>query len=1369
MGLFRGRTVTTRANKISDFTVATASYGGAVPVVYGTSRLAGNVIYYDDFTAHEHKETQRTGKGGKSKSVSITYTYTVAVILGLCEGPIHSIGKVWLGKDVYQYPSDQIGMTLYDGSQKTPWPYVKGKHPDKALTYENLAYMAGVIDLGDSGSMPDYNFEVRGMLTATGDGTDANPADVIRDILDKVGLSGVEIIGLDNYRRYCREADLLVSSPTDTTEAKAAHDIINELMTLTNAYMFWSNNKFKIVCKADRPVGSWTPDTTIQYDLTADDFLESNGAPVTCQRKDSSEIYNRFPVEFISRKNSYETETVAYELKDDIAEYGLRQAGSTTAHWFYTKERAVKVAEQLARDALYGRNKFTFKLDWAFCRLEVGDLVTLTDRALGLDKTPVMIDSVTENTDGTLTFTAISRPPMQTSKPAYDVHEGDRPYIDYNADAPDTDTPLIMQPPAELTTSGLEVWIGAKGKSDLWGGCEVYVADDGTNYRAAGTIAGSARVGTLAKAIKGTDTSVEISCNGTFLSGSQQDAERGNTLCWIDGECLSYQGATLLDNGHWRLDGCIRGQHTTTAAAHDAGAQFARLDVSMLRIPFLSEDVGKKVYLKFVSFNVFGAGVQDLATVKAYEYTIKKYYIPAVKNVRAYNRYRHLADGVSRYDVVVQWDPPDLDSYATGQVWYRTNAGQMQDLTAVNDVPASELGYYGKWIFGGQGKNEVVIPQAVVGDTYEIAVTTVDKWAASTDPDLAPKVKITVAMKTMVPNTPDGFILTLGKTATAAWNEVANTDVMYYEVKKDKGDKDSLVRTTGLTADLPLTSRSGTLYLFAVNALGKYSLPAVLNYNKPKPPTPTPPVLASNMTGFQAGVPSVPEGALGCVFRVNNADIIKTLNRTMAYNCKEGIYNVTCAYYDLFGEGDESATSSITVKLHVDQSHLDAEAVSLDKVDKAVKAQLDSGVSAEAAVRIVNNNLSSKDGYKNYTALTQLDDAINLRVEKDKAISQINLCPETITLDGKFIHVTGDTVFDNNVIANGMIQAGAVSADKLAAQTISLTDKLTIAAGQVNLDNTGLKLTGSDGGYTKFDGDGIKYVDSSGIEYASVRKMIIGKAYDGQYVKFAAPWSVPPSVMTVPMSIQTNAIGYDNVNTFIVCEPTEVSANGFRVNNYLKLESGAYSLVKANIAKSWTSTEDFGYTEVRVDGYMVLMDFWQDVLDLSIPNSATSFETSVQFVYNANDDAMSWNGTGLYHKKDSRYHSVDGWHQICLQLIVGGKTVQTVWSTAATNDTTNSINTTLSAKFEQGATSVKVRAIWKGQVRNTNTGSGNGEMQDNVNYINSHKNDAAMCWAHLSRLTIPSYKYQSGESKIGRGYAMFLVTDGGTNNYTLED
>lgn len=81
--------------------------------------------------------------------------------------------------------------------------------------------MAGVIDLGDSGSMPDFNFEVKGKLLDTGDGVDVNPADYILYVLNKVGLGGVKIDGLDNYRQYCKEADLLISTPSDSTDAKA--------------------------------------------------------------------------------------------------------------------------------------------------------------------------------------------------------------------------------------------------------------------------------------------------------------------------------------------------------------------------------------------------------------------------------------------------------------------------------------------------------------------------------------------------------------------------------------------------------------------------------------------------------------------------------------------------------------------------------------------------------------------------------------------------------------------------------------------------------------------------------------------------------------------------------------------------------------------------------------------------------------------------------------------------------------------------------------------------------------------------------------------------------------------------------------------
>ncbi|MBO5244561.1 MAG: phage tail protein, partial [Selenomonadales bacterium] len=328
------RNVVTREEKISAFSVNTAEYGAAVMEILGTTRISGNVIYYDDFTAHEHRETQRTGKGFGGKTTNITYTYTVAVILGLCEGPIGGIGKVWIGKELYTYPNEAIQLTLFKGTaEQSPWSYLTGKHPEKALSYPNLAYMAGVIDLGNSGSMPTYNFEVKGKLLSTGDGIDVNPADYILYILEKVGMGDVEIDGIDNYRAYCKAADLLISTPSDATGTQEAREIINDIASLTNAYVFWSNDRFKIVPLSDRPVGTWRPNTTILYDLTIDDLIpQTGGAAVTYSRKDSSEIHNRFTVEFLNRANGYEKESVSYEDTADIIDHGVRQSSTVKAH-----------------------------------------------------------------------------------------------------------------------------------------------------------------------------------------------------------------------------------------------------------------------------------------------------------------------------------------------------------------------------------------------------------------------------------------------------------------------------------------------------------------------------------------------------------------------------------------------------------------------------------------------------------------------------------------------------------------------------------------------------------------------------------------------------------------------------------------------------------------------------------------------------------------------------------------------------------------------------------------------------------------------------------------------------------------------------
>ena len=106
------------------------------------------------------------------------------------------------------------------------------------------------------------------------------------------------------------------------------------------------------------------------------------------------------------------------------------------------------------------------------------------------------------------------------------------------------------------------------------------------------------------------------------------------------------------------------------------------------------------------------------------------------------------------------------------------------------------------------------------------------------------------------------------------------------------------------------------------------------------------------------------------------------------------------------------------------------------------------------SITAVVANLNTKDGYKNYTALSQLDDAINLRVEKNDVINQINMTSETTTIDGKHLHVTGNTVFDKNVVVSGMIQAGAVTADKLSVDSLSA---ITATIGTLRTKTSGAR------------------------------------------------------------------------------------------------------------------------------------------------------------------------------------------------------------------------------------------------------------------------------------------------------------------------
>lgn len=1045
--LSRGKSTTSRADMIADFQINTASYGEVVPEILGTTRVSGNIIDYDDFTAHEHKSTTRTGKGGGAKHTNITYTYSVAAAIALCEGPIAGIGKVWRDKEIYQYPNEKIELTLFNGeAAQTPWPYMLSKHPEKALPYSGLAYMAGVVDLGERGSLPQYNFEVYGKLRDTGDGVDVNPADYIEHVLQSVGAD-VQIEGIENFRAYCKAADILISTPPEQKSAKA-QSIINDIAEITNSLVFWSTDRLKIVPLADKPIGTWTPANQIQYDLTADDFIAgTDGQLILYKRKDTSEAYNEATVEFINRANGYEKETVSFEVVADVQRNGLKPASKKTAHYLYTKARAQYYAEQLAMKRLYAKTQYTFRLDWAFCTLEVGDLVTLTDKACQLNKQIVVITAVNEAADGQLEFTAEGKPAGTYAPARYDVHDNERPFIDYNQAAPSVNDVAIFQTVGDV--GGNQVFIGVNAPAG-WGGCSVWLSDNGENYSRIGSITQQARMGRTRLAFDETANACEATLNqGTLKGGTHIDAERANTLCWVNGEAFSYEGANMGPNNQFSLTGLVRGQYGTNAISHNAGERFIRVDEALFRYPYRKEDIGKTIYLKFTSMNLFGSNEQGLDEVQAYQYTLTPYFIPEVTDLTLYTKYYEITNRVKSFDVVAEFNVPQINSLDTVEIWYREPSGQ--------------------WKYGGAGEGQVIISGCELGHTYEVKAVVKDAHGNTSQ---GVSKSITVELKSEIPNKPLGFSISFGDMAHFNWLEVRNADVDYYELRLDlnAGQNDGLIgRSNNTTYSGTLQNRTGKVYLYAHNPAKGYGEPAELTYNVPQPKQPANVKATANINGIGVTFEAIPANCKGANVYVDSKVYFTTTN-ALTIPLEAGVYNVKVAYVDIFGEGPTTEAVSVAVKAKIDKELLDMESLGISDMDKAIKDLNDEVGTVKTSVNGFENKLvdqasafqrSLSDLNSNVNSqITQISNGIELKVtnalgklDGKELISRINLTPAGTRIDGRLLHVTGQALFDDNIITNKMLQADSVNARNIKVDSIA---SISINTG----DLTGGSITG---------------------------------------------------------------------------------------------------------------------------------------------------------------------------------------------------------------------------------------------------------------------------------------------------------------------
>ena len=449
-----GRSASSTITRYAGIQVQTSALGLNVPVGWGTFRCKCNLVDYLDFKSKATKAA--ASKGGTTTG----YTYSATVILALCEGPIDSVSTIYVDGKVYKNGAKtalaQANLNLHAGAIGQPvWSYLTSNHASHAIGYSGLAiaYQSNYA-LDSSAQTPNHSFEVvRTAGFGVAGAPDADPSLVVTDFFtnSRYGVpswTGGLLGDLTQYQDYCLAAGLLVSPVIDSQ--RSASDFLTELLKATNSTCVWSEGMLKFIPYGDTALSgngkTYAPNNTPVYSLNDDDYIPQTAGddPLTIDIQDQSDAYNVVQLEYLDRTNEYNMAIALASDAANVAQYGMRRKDPDTVHCIATPTVAALSAQLYLQRTLYIRSQFRFTLGWQFALLEPGDILELTDTALGLNACPVRIIQIDDDEDACRAIIAEDYPIGVSHAPLYTMQTGAAVSRDTNIDPGGVEANLLL-------------------------------------------------------------------------------------------------------------------------------------------------------------------------------------------------------------------------------------------------------------------------------------------------------------------------------------------------------------------------------------------------------------------------------------------------------------------------------------------------------------------------------------------------------------------------------------------------------------------------------------------------------------------------------------------------------------------------------------------------------------------------------------------------------------------------------------------------------------------------------------------------------------------------------------------------------------
>ncbi|MFQ5348055.1 MAG: phage tail protein, partial [Rhodothalassiaceae bacterium] len=179
--------------RLNDARIQSSALGATIPLVYGTARVAGNVLWSSGLKETRTETRQKSGGKGGSKTTTVEFSYSTSVVVGLSARPILRVDRIWadgkLLRDAAGTLLSPVTIRLYTGSEtQAPDPLVQGiEGVNRTPAMRGLAYIV-LEDLelaAFANRLPNLSFEVVA-------DTAPSVGDILADLALRAGIPAVD-------------------------------------------------------------------------------------------------------------------------------------------------------------------------------------------------------------------------------------------------------------------------------------------------------------------------------------------------------------------------------------------------------------------------------------------------------------------------------------------------------------------------------------------------------------------------------------------------------------------------------------------------------------------------------------------------------------------------------------------------------------------------------------------------------------------------------------------------------------------------------------------------------------------------------------------------------------------------------------------------------------------------------------------------------------------------------------------------------------------------------------------------------------------------------------------------------------------------